>query len=291
MMPALTSQETKQLLAFQTNEITEHHIYHQLSLLQKNENNRRILTELAAEESGHYQLLKTYTQKEVGPKKGKVRFYVWIARLFGLTFSIKLMENSENYAQEAYRQTHLEDLQKIARDEEIHESRLIELIDEEGLNYMSSVVLGLNDALVEFTGALAGYTFALQHAKLVALTGAITGIAAALSMAASEYLSTRTENNVHKNALKAAVYTGIAYVITVVVLILPFVLLSNVYWGLGVCLFGALVIIAIFNYYYSIVKTESFRHRFTEMAIISIGIAAISFLIGYALRVFTGIEL
>ena len=93
MMPALTSQETKQLLAFQTNEITEHHIYHQLSLLQKNENNRRILTELAAEESGHYQLLKTYTQKEVGPKKGKVRFYVWIARLFGLTFSIKLMEN------------------------------------------------------------------------------------------------------------------------------------------------------------------------------------------------------
>ena len=278
MMPALTSQETKQLLAFQTNEITEHHIYHQLSLLQKNENNRRILTELAAEESGHYQLLKTYTQKEVGPKKG-------------LTFSIKLMENSEKYAQEAYRQTHLEDLQKIARDEEIHESRLIELIDEEGLNYMSSVVLGLNDALVEFTGALAGYTFALQHAKLVALTGAITGIAAALSMAASEYLSTRTENNVHKNALKAAVYTGIAYVITVVVLILPFVLLSNVYWGLGVCLFGALVIIAIFNYYYSIVKTESFRHRFTEMAIISIGIAAISFLIGYALRVFTGIEL
>ena len=181
----------------------------------------------------------------------------------------------------------MEDLQKIARDEEIHESRLIELIDEEGLNYMSSVVLGLNDALVEFTGALAGYTFALQHAKLVALTGAITGIAAALSMAASEYLSTRTENNVHKNALKAAVYTGI----TVVVLILPFVLLSNVYWGLGVCLFGALVIIAIFNYYYSIVKTESFRHRFTEMAIISIGIAAISFLIGYALRVFTGIEL
>ena len=72
------------------------------------------------------------------------------------------MENSEKYAQEAYRQTHLEDLQKIARDEEIHESRLIELIDEEGLNYMSSVVLGLNDALVEFTGALAGYTFALQ---------------------------------------------------------------------------------------------------------------------------------
>lgn len=104
MMPALTSQETKQLLAFQTND-HEHrtpYIYHQLSLY-KNENNRRILTELAAEESGHYQLLKTYTQKEVGPKKAS-SFLCLIARLFGLTFSIKLMENSEKYAQEAYRQ-------------------------------------------------------------------------------------------------------------------------------------------------------------------------------------------
>ena len=81
MMPALTSQETKQLLAFQTNEITEHHIYHQLSLLQKNENNRRILTELAAEESGHYQLLKTYTQKEVGPAGLKKAKFV---SMFGL---------------------------------------------------------------------------------------------------------------------------------------------------------------------------------------------------------------
>ena len=261
------------------------------TILQKNENNRRILTELAAEESGHYQLLKTYTQKEVGPKKGKVRFYVWIARLFGLTFSIKLMENSEKYAQEAYRQTHLEDLQKIARDEEIHESRLIELIDEEGLNYMGALVLGLNDALVEFTGALAGYSFALQQPKLVALTGAITGIAAALSMAASEYLSIRTEKTKDKNALKAAVYTGITYIITVTVLILPFILLNNVYLALGICLFGALVVIAIFNYYYSIVKTESFKRRFTEMAVISMSIAAISFLIGYALRMLTGIDL
>lgn len=287
----MTPVESKQLVAFQINEITEHHIYKELALLQKKENNKRVLTELSNEELGHYQILKTYTGKSPIARKNKVRFYVWIARLFGLTFSIKLMEKGEKFAQVAYRNTNIEDIQKIAHDEEVHETRLIELIDEEGLNYMGSVVLGLNDALVEFTGALAGYTFALQHSKLVALTGAITGIAAALSMAASEYLSTRTEKDAKKSAVKAAVYTGIAYVITVVVLILPFVLLSNVYWGLGICLLGALLIIAIFNYYYSIVKNESFRHRFAEMAIISLGIAAISFLIGYALRVFTGIKL
>lgn len=61
------------------------------------------------------------------------------------------------------------------------------------LSYMSSVVLGLNDALVEFTGALAGFTLALNEPRLVALTGSITGVAAALSMAASEYLSTKSD--------------------------------------------------------------------------------------------------
>lgn len=288
----MTSEQKKQILAFQINEITEHHIYKQLSLLQKKVHNRQVLTELSDEELGHYQMLVKYTGKTPGPNKLRIRFYVLMARLFGLTFSLKLMERGESMAQNAYREhKDIGELQRMAREEEIHETKLINLINEEGLNYMGSVVLGLNDALVEFTGALAGYTFALQHSKLVALTGAITGIAAALSMAASEYLSTRTENDPQKNALKAAVYTGIAYVITVVVLILPFVLLSNVYWGLGICLFGALVIIAVFNYYYSVVKAESFKRRFLEMAIISIGIAAISFLIGYALREITGIEL
>lgn len=290
----MTDEEIKQILKFQVNEITEHHIYGKLATLQKKEHNQQILKELSAEELGHYHLLKKYTNQSPQPRKFKVWFYVWIARLFGLTFSLKLMEQGEVLAQHCYRNCSggtLTDLQKIADEEEIHEEKLIELIDEEGLNYMGSVVLGLNDALVEFTGALAGYSFALQQSKLVALTGAITGVAAALSMAASEYLSTRAEKDKDKNALKAAFYTGIAYVITVTVLILPFILLDHVYLALGICLLGALIVIAIFNYYYSVVKTESFKRRFAEMAIISMGIAAVSFLIGYALRAITGIDL
>ncbi len=288
----ISTEDKARFLKFQINEITEYHIYKRLAQFHKKEENRQILAELSKEELSHYQLLKKFTGELPPPKMGRVRLYTWIARFFGLTFSIKLMERGEKMAQQAY-STHNEwkELQQIANEEKTHETKLIALINEEGLNYMGSVVLGLNDALVEFTGALAGYTFALQHSKLVALTGAITGIAAALSMAASEYLSTRTENDPAKNAIKAAVYTGIAYIITVTVLILPFVLLNNVYWGLGICLLGALLIIAIFNYYYSVVKSENFKQRFIEMSCISFGIATISFFIGYALRIFTGIEL
>lgn len=286
----MSPEEIKQLTTFQVNEITEYHIYNRLSRMQKNTHNRQILSELAGEEMKHYRILEKYTGCTPAPDHWKIRRCVWIARLFGLTFGIKLMEKGEVIAQHVYKNWDNVDLQTMATEEEKHEIKLIGLIDEEGLNYMSSVVLGLNDALVEFTGALAGYTFALQSPRLVALTGGITGIAAALSMAASEYLSTRAEKD-GKNAIKASIYTGIAYIITVIVLIAPFVFMSNVYGALGVCLSGALLIIAVFNYYYAVVRSESFKRRFSEMAVISLGIAAVSFGIGYALRIFTGIEL
>jgi VIT1/CCC1 family predicted Fe2+/Mn2+ transporter len=151
-------------------------------------------------------------------------------------------------------------------------------------------VLGLNDALVELTGALAGFTFAFQNTRLVALTGLITGIAAALSMGASEYLSTKTEET-FKNLFKASAYTGIAYVFAVVVLILPYLVLDNSYISLGFTLFFAVLIIAFFNYYVSVAKEVPFKKRFLEMAGLSLGVAAVSFMVGYFLRATLGVEI
>lgn len=81
-----------------------------------------------------------------------------------------------------------------------------------------------------------------------------------------------------------------AYLLTVGSLIAPFVLISNVLVALGIMLLVALLIIAMFNYYYSVAKSENFRKRFVEMAILSFSVATVSFLIGYALKYFTGIE-
>ncbi|MEG2082956.1 MAG: rubrerythrin family protein, partial [Oscillospiraceae bacterium] len=70
---------------------------------------------------------------------------------------------------------------QISHEEEIHENALIEMLDEERLQYVGSMVLGLNDALVELTGTIAGMTFALMNTRLVALSGIITGVSATLS--------------------------------------------------------------------------------------------------------------
>jgi VIT1/CCC1 family predicted Fe2+/Mn2+ transporter len=282
----------KQFLIFQRNEITEYHIYRELAKVTKNEANRDVLNRIAADELRHYEQLKKSTGKDVAPDRFKIRKYVWIARLLGLTFGIKLMEAGEVGAQESYGDfaNEFEPAGLIAQDENEHEQELIGLIDEERLQYTGSVVLGLNDALVELTGALAGFTLALQNTRLIAMTGAITGIAAALSMATSEYLSTKAEET-DKHAGKASIYTGVAYIFTVLVLIAPYLLFQNYFVCLAITLILGIVIIASFNYYIAVAKDLNFRKRFLEMTGLSLGVAAVSFLVGFLLRKFTGIEI
>lgn len=278
------------LKADQQDEITAHHLYTKLAVVIKDEHNKGIVQAVADDELRHYKELKTVTETEFKPQKFKIFWFYWIIRIFGLTFGIKLLENNESDAKVEYSKVkgYYKEIENIIEDEERHEKELIDMIDEERLNYIGSVVLGLNDALVELTGALAGYTFAFQNTKLIALTGLITGISASFSMAASEYLSTRQDGG--DDALKSSLYTGAAYVFTVMMLILPFLLITNPFISLGVTLCVAVFIIFVFNYYIAVAKDYNFKRRFMEMAIISLGVAGISFIIGVLIKQFIGID-
>ena len=164
------------------------------------------------------------------------------------------------------------------------------MLEEKKLEYVGSIVLGLNDALVELTGTLAGLTFALQNTRLIAIAGLITGIAASFSMAASEYLSTKSEGN-GENALSSSIYTGIAYIFTVIILIIPYLLFTNYFVCLGLTMSLAVLIILFFNYYIAIAKDLNFGKRFREMFFISMGVAAFTFGIGYLIRIFLGVDI
>lgn len=281
----------KKVILFQQTEITEYHIYKRLAKRIKSEENAKILDQIAEDELRHYGGWKSYTKEEIQPRWFFVWFYYIISLLFGFTFGVKLMEMGEQAAQENYSVVAAEipEAAKYQQEENAHEDKLINMLDEERLQYAGSVVLGLNDALVELTGALAGLTLALQNVKLIALSGLITGIAASLSMAASEYLSTRSEKT-SKQPVRAAIYTGIAYIITVTLLVLPYLIFENYYLDLAIALTTSVIIIAVFNYYISVAKGESFRERFLEMAGLSLSVAAFSFVIGFFIRKWLGIE-
>ncbi|MBI5933070.1 MAG: VIT1/CCC1 transporter family protein [Chloroflexi bacterium] len=288
----LTENIRQKILIFQRTEITEHHIYSKLAKKISTPGNAKILQQIADDELRHYHGWKKYSGQEVKPDQFKIWFYYLVSLVFGFTFGVKLMEMGEEKAQVNYEAVAaiIPEAKQYHDEEDQHEHQLLEMLDEERLRYAGSVVLGLNDALVELTGALAGLTLALQNGKLIALSGLITGIAASLSMAASEYLSTRSEKT-DKHPVRAAIYTGIAYIFTVSLLVLPYLVSPETYLlDLVIALTTGVIIIAVFNYYISVAKGESFRERFTEMAVLSLSVAAFSFGIGYLIRLWLGIE-
>jgi VIT1/CCC1 family predicted Fe2+/Mn2+ transporter len=284
-------QQVQKLLAFQCGEITEYHIYSMIAKITPEPGNRDVLERIAQEELGHYRIWRRYTGRDTGPDRLRMYFYYLAARIFGMTFAIRLMEGVERRAQVTDRELYslIPEMPEILAREESHERELIALLDEERLKYVGSVVLGLNDALVEFTGTLAGLTFALQNTRIIAVAGLIMGVAASLSMGASEYLSQRSDER-PTDPFRASVYTGLAYILTVTLLILPFLILENPYTALLFTLTGAVAVIFLFTFYISVAKELPFWRRFFEMTAISLGIAAVSFLLGLGIRVFLNVN-
>lgn len=287
----ITEELRRQALRWQKEEITGYHTYRRIQRALRDSHNGSIIGRIADEEMRHYNTLKRYTGDEVAPNWFRVWLYTWLARLLGLTFGLKLMERSEDKAQASYTDflEEFPELEQILHEEEEHETELLNMLDEEVLNYTGSVVLGLNDALVELTGTLAGLTFAFQNTNLIALSGLITGLSASLSMAASEYLSARAdEGDTHPG--RSALYTGLAYVFTVLVLVFPYLILESYLLCLLWTLVNAVVVIAVFNAYLSVARDLNFGRRFGEMALISIGVALFSFGIGFLIRTLFGVE-
>ena len=281
----------KLILKAQRNELSEYQVYTNLAKRTRNAKNKKLLEHLAKDEMLHHDFWKKFSKQEVEPSHLKVFWYSFLIRCFGLLFGIKLMEKKEDLTEKECNTIYdaIPAAKKIEENEAGHEARLIRLLSDKAKLYAGSIVLGLNDALVELTGALAGLTLAFQKTTLVAIAGLITGIAAAFSMAASEYLSIKAEGS-KKPPFTAAWYTGIAYLITVFFLVFPYFVLSNPFFALLWTITNALIVILVFTFYISIVQEVSFAHKFFEMAGLSLGVALITFGIGFFIRIFFNID-
>ena len=281
------------ILKMQQNELTESVIYEKIAAFAKGEENRQTLLRLAREEKAHYLIWKQYSGQEMKPETWKVLKYTFLARTLGFTFAVKLMERGEEKAQDVYEilTREVAESTAIRQQEEEHEHALLEMLDEERLQYVGSMVLGLNDALVELTGSLAGFAFALQNNRMIALSGLIVGISATFSMASSEFLAARSEGR--SDALKSCSYTGIAYLLTVVALIAPYLIFPAGQYipALVSMLAMVILIIAGFTYYTSVAQDQPFKSRFFEMAGISITVAVVSFVVGILAKQFLGVDL
>jgi VIT1/CCC1 family predicted Fe2+/Mn2+ transporter len=287
--PALDRYTLLQILSIQREEITVVEIYRQIASTIDDPHNREVLRRIAGEELEHYKFWKKYTAADISPDRFRVLVSSLLFRLLGFTFTLKFL--ASRHARDVNKTVLavIPDAETILRKDEAHKDQIRKLtdqLDEERLHYISSIVLGLNDAIVEFTGMLAGLTFALQDSRLITITGLVAGISASLSMAATEYLSQRSDDG-HDKRLKpwkAGIYTGITYMMTVALLLLPFFIVKSPYVALPFTLATALIVIFGFTFYLSVARSLNFRKRFAEMALISMGVALLSFVLGIGVR-------
>ncbi|OPZ35707.1 MAG: VIT family protein [Tenericutes bacterium ADurb.BinA155] len=294
MENALSPAVQKQALKSLQDEADGAAIYHFMAKRQqkKHPENAKILEQMSKDESQHYQMWAKLTGKT---RRAHVFWKRIITVLLGFTFVVKSMQKGERLGQASYEklQAEVPAAAQMLADERRHEKTLYALLDEERLHYVGAMVLGLNDALVELTGAITGVTFSLQDCKTIALTGIVTGIAATLSMMASNYLAESSEG--HKDALKSSLYTGAAYLVTVALLVLPYLLFINA--GEYAYLYAFIVMISIvileiafFNFYISVAQEKPFWKHFLLMLGISLGVAALSYGIGLLAKLLLGIN-
>jgi len=280
------------LRSMQQEEADSHAIYLRVAKSVKDAN-RAVLERIAADELRHSRIWEGYTGRPCQPNRLRAWKYGLIARLLGFTFVVKLLENGEVTGQDVYSRLEAEvpEVAKVRAEESAHEETLVGMLDEERLKFVGSMVLGMNDALVELTGALAGFTFALRDTRVVALAGLITGISATLSMASSSYLSAKADED--PDALKSSLYTGVMYLVTVALMVLPYLLFPKTmaFWALGTMFAVVVAIIAGFNFYISVAKGLDFKKRFLEMLLLCLGVTAVSFAIGSLVKHFLGIDL
>lgn len=283
----------KIMLSFQKDELTSYYIYSFFSKMVKDEKNSKILKQIAEDERSHAHVWKQYTNEDVKPSYLKIIWFKILFFILGYTFVIKSLELHEFEGIQALDDLKKEipEVKKIIKQEKEHEKQLIEMLDEERLNYVGAMVLGLNDALVELTGTIAGMTFVLMNTTLIAMAGIITGVSATLSMAASNYLAERADGN--PNALKASLYTGLTYLLTVVFLVLPYLFMpTDMYLPALFCMIATVIfLVFIFNYYIAVVKSEPFWGKFIEMTGISLSVALIAFLLGLGAKTLFGLDI
>lgn len=283
----------KKALKQQQNEINDYTIYKALALSQTDENNKKIFEKISKEEKYHYDFWVKITNTQIEPQKLVVCWFVLLVKIFGTSFALKSLEKREAGAEEFYKELFeiYPESKKIYEQETQHELELIDMLNDKKLLYAGAIVLGMNDALVELTGTLSGLAFAFDKSLTVGLTGLIMGIAASLSMAGSAYFEAKENPSEEINPLVYSLYTGVSYILTTAILVVPFFIFDLIIESLIMMFICAFLAIISYNFYISVAKDLSFSKRVIQMSAITFGVALISFGIGYVVKFYFGIEI
>jgi len=280
-------------------EYKDYLVYSRLARFNRNRNPKfsETFARLAGKEKAHYDFWKKYSpQKEPRSSKWGAALIIIISILFGTTFAIKYLEKHEIKTIEKYRaiapfvpEEEKAFFSEMIVEEEEHEHNFRNEIQSSYIRYFSFIILGLADAIVEISGIHAGSLGIYDSTKLTGLAGIVAGAAASLAMASAAYA--QAKQGFQGSASMSAAFTGISYFISAVLLATPYFITKDMIDAVSMSLTFAIIILAVTNYYNSVISEKGFTKDFIEMVGITLGATVVLFLFGEAIRSLFGITI
>ncbi len=280
-------------------ELTDHTVYKRLAKRkgEKDTNQSQILSHLAETEFRHYEFWKKYCPEEkIGINTLTVYFVLFLRYLFGPTFAVKYLEKHEAEVIRRYKSVanlipsdDKPRFNEMIRDEEEHENGFTVEMQQSRVSYLSFIVLGLADAIVEISGIHAGSLGIYRTTLFAGIAGVVAGAAASIAMASAAYAQAKT--GFKGSPALSAFYTGISYFINAVILATPYFLTKAMVQAITSSLILAVLIIAFISYYNAVVSEESFKRDFAELTGIMFGATLALYLLGTLIRGILGVTI
>ena len=246
-----------------------------------------VLRTLSNTERGHFDFWKKYVPEEQ-PKLGKLKLYwiLFLRKFLGLTFATRYLDRHEANVVIQYGalrplipEADIPAFDAMVADEKEHEKAFAMKVESSAVRYISFVVLGLADALVEISGIHAGWLGLFEKTEIAGLAGVIAGGAASLAMASAAFA--QAKQGFQGSARLSAVYTGVSYFVTAVMLATPYFLTSNMLTALFSSLTLAVVILAVTTWYSIVIQQKFFLKDFVEILAILFATTLVVFALGY----------
>lgn len=250
---------------------------------------KEILKTASREERKHYEFWKKISGECADRISGLVVLaYALLLWFFGITVIFKLVEKMESSAIESYSNIIVKhpdlrnEIETIIKEEKTHETKFIEEISEGRVKYLSSIALGVSDALVELTGIYTGSLGAFSQTISAGLIGLIAGFSASISMAIASY--SQAKHAGIEKPLKSSIYTMTAYLVVALLLALPYFILSSISLAFTSMLITALLIIGYMSFYSCVLHEKRFTREFLENAALLLGVSLALYLFGSVAR-------
>ena len=303
---------------FLQDELLDHETYLRLARVEKNVEIKELLQRLADKEKEHIDIWRTLLG-DAGEAIGVPAFLNFrvfmleaMRKVLGIAFVTRLLERDEANGLERYKEglsgNALQEkdkryLRRIIKDEQGHELAFASKVEKyEGeLGYTQSIILGLNDGLVEILAIVAGLATVATTSFIVVIIGLIAGISGTLSMAGGVYLSSKSQGLVQEDGgskrkkkifpSREGYYTGIYYFLGALIAVVPFILGLQGYVGIITSIILVSIALIVASTIIAVISGTSIRRRSLEMLAISLGAAFATILFGTFVKAYFGVTI